>query len=43
MKLRAQVFEHESAAPREGEVEGSTDEGKRLAVELLRQIRGERD
>jgi hydroxymethylbilane synthase len=35
MKLRAQVFEGESPAPRQGEVEGASDEGDRLAAELL--------
>ena len=35
MKLRAQLFEGESPAPRQGEVEGASDEGDRLAAELL--------
>jgi hydroxymethylbilane synthase len=35
MKLRAQLFEGESPAPRQGEVEGAADEGDRLAAELL--------
>lgn len=39
MKMRAQLFEDESPAPREAEVEGSFDTGERLAAELLRVIR----
>jgi hydroxymethylbilane synthase len=38
MKLCAQVFERESSAPRQAEVEGASDEGDRLAAELLRKI-----
>ena len=38
MKMRAQVFLGESAAPREAEVEGACDEGGKLAGELLRRI-----
>jgi hydroxymethylbilane synthase len=38
MKLRAQVFETESPAPRQAEVEGASDEGNQLAAELLRRI-----
>jgi porphobilinogen deaminase len=38
MKMRAQVFLDESAAPREAEVEGAPDEGGKLAGELLRRI-----
>ncbi len=38
MKLRAQVFEGESPAPRQAEVEGAFDEGDKLAAELLRRI-----
>jgi hydroxymethylbilane synthase len=38
MKMRAQVFLGESAAPREAEVEGSSEEGGKLAGELLRRI-----
>jgi hydroxymethylbilane synthase len=38
MKMRAQVFVGESAAPREAEVEGACDEGGKLAGELLRRI-----
>jgi hydroxymethylbilane synthase len=38
MKLRAQVFEGESPAPRQSEVEGASDEGDQLAAELLRTI-----
>ena len=38
MKLRAQVFEGESPAPRQAEVEGGCDEGGTLAAELLRRI-----
>ena len=39
MKLRAQVFEGESSAPRQAEVEGGCDEGDTLAAELLRTIK----
>ncbi|PYL69101.1 MAG: hydroxymethylbilane synthase [Verrucomicrobia bacterium] len=38
MKMRAQVFLGESAAPREAEAEGACDEGGKLAGELLRRI-----
>jgi hydroxymethylbilane synthase len=38
MKMRAQVFEGESPAPRQAEVEGASDEGHQLAAELLRKI-----
>ena len=38
MQLRAQVFEGESPAPRQAEVEGASNEGDRLAAELLRKI-----
>jgi len=38
MKMRAQVFLGETAAPREAEVEGACDEGGKLAGELLRRI-----
>jgi hydroxymethylbilane synthase len=41
MKMRAQVFLGESAAPREAEVEGACDEGGKLAGELLRRIEQE--
>jgi hydroxymethylbilane synthase len=41
MKLRAQVFEQRSTAPREGEVEGEAEDGELLAAELVRRIRGE--
>jgi hydroxymethylbilane synthase len=43
MKLRGQVFEHGSAAPREDEVEGKFEDGERLAGQLLRQINGEQE
>jgi hydroxymethylbilane synthase len=39
MKMRAQVFPGESAAPREAEVEGACDEGGRLAADLLNRLR----
>jgi hydroxymethylbilane synthase len=39
MKLRAQVFEGESPAPRQAEVEGGSDEGGAMAAELLRRIK----
>jgi hydroxymethylbilane synthase len=38
MKMRGQLFEGESPAPREGEVEGSYDAGETLAAQLLRMI-----
>jgi hydroxymethylbilane synthase len=38
MKLCAQVFEGESPAPRQAEVDGASDEGDHLAAELLRKI-----
>ncbi|PYJ30607.1 MAG: hydroxymethylbilane synthase [Verrucomicrobia bacterium] len=38
MKMRAQFFLRESAAPREAEAEGACDEGGKLAGELLRRI-----
>ena len=39
MKLRAQVFEGESPAPRQAEVEGGCEEGDTLAADLLRRIK----
>jgi hydroxymethylbilane synthase len=39
MKMRAQVFEGESPAPRQAQVEGASDEGDELAAELLRKIK----
>ena len=41
MKMRAQVFQDGSGAPRAGRVEGGCDEGERLAAQLLKQINGE--
>src|SRR5438874_3279687 len=41
MKLLAQIFEHGSASPREGEVEGARDDGDHLAAQLLKEINGE--
>ena len=41
MKMRAQVFQDGSGAPRAGRVEGRCDDCERLAAELLRQINGE--
>ena len=38
MKMRAQMFEGESLAPRQAEVEGAPDEADQLAAELLRKI-----
>ena len=38
MKLRAQVFQGESSAPRQAEVEGGCEEGAALARNLLRKI-----
>src|SRR5207247_213033 len=40
MKMRAQVFQDGSGAPRASKVEGSSDECERLAAQLLRQIDG---
>jgi hydroxymethylbilane synthase len=42
MKMRAQLFETGSQAPREAEVEGSFDAGETLAAQLLRMIRQDR-
>lgn len=39
MKLKAQLFTDQSTAPRQGAVEGPCDEGQRLAVQLLNQLR----
>ena len=39
MKMRAQLFEGESPAPRQAEVEGTFDTGETLAAELLRMMR----
>jgi hydroxymethylbilane synthase len=39
MKLLAQIFEGESPAPRQAEVEGAPNEGDQLAAELLQKIR----
>jgi hydroxymethylbilane synthase len=41
MRLRTQIFEHGSASPREGEVEGERDDGEHLAAQLLKEINGE--
>jgi hydroxymethylbilane synthase len=38
MKLRAQLFTDQSAAPREAEVKGARDEGERLAAKLLNRL-----
>jgi hydroxymethylbilane synthase len=38
IKIRAQVFTDEFAAPRQAEVDGKSDEGQGLAVQLLNQI-----
>jgi len=38
MNLQAQVFEGESPSPRQAKAEGTSDEGDRLAAELLRKI-----
>jgi hydroxymethylbilane synthase len=43
MKLRAQVFEGESPARRQAEVEGGCDEGATLARELLQKIEHEHE
>jgi len=42
MKMRAQLFEAGSQAPREAEVGGSFDAGETLAAQLLRMIRQDR-
>jgi hydroxymethylbilane synthase len=39
MKLRAQLFTDQSAAPWEAEVEGSPNDGERLALQLLNVLR----
>jgi hydroxymethylbilane synthase len=39
MKMRAQLFTDQSAAPREAELEGPCDEGECLATELLNLLR----
>ena len=41
MKLYAQIFEHGSALPREGELVGAHDDGEHLAAQLLKEINGE--
>ena len=38
MKMHAQLFEGESPAPQQAEVEGTSDEGDQLAAELLQKI-----
>ena len=38
MKLRAQLFTDQSAAPREAQLEGPHDELERLAVQLLNRL-----
>ena len=38
LKMRGQVFERESLAPQEAEVEGASEQGERLAAELLRMV-----
>ena len=43
MKIRAQVFQDGSGAPRAGRAEGRSDDYERLAVELLRQVNGEQN
>jgi len=43
MKLRAQVFEGDSPAPREAEIEGGCEEGATLARELLQTIEHEHE
>jgi hydroxymethylbilane synthase len=43
MKLRAQVFQGESPSPRQGEVEGGSDEGATLARKLLEKIEHEHE
>ena len=43
MKLRAQVFQDESPAPRQAEVEGDCEKGATLARELLQKIEHEHE
>lgn len=43
MKLRAQVFQGKSPAPRQAEVEGGSEEGTTLARELLQKIEHEHE
>jgi hydroxymethylbilane synthase len=40
LKIYAQVFVKETAAPKEGTVEGATEDGERLAAELFKAING---
>jgi hydroxymethylbilane synthase len=40
MKMRGQIFDLGATAPRQGEVEGRSAEGERLAAELLEKING---
>lgn len=40
MKMRAQIFDPGATAPREGAVEGPSENAERLATELFRQING---
>lgn len=39
MRLRAQIFEHGVASPREGSVEGPSENAEQLAAKLLKEIR----
>jgi hydroxymethylbilane synthase len=39
MRLRAQIFEHGLASPREGSVEGPSENAEQLATKLLKEIR----
>jgi hypothetical protein len=39
MKIRAQIFEPGSTSPREDAVSGESEDGERLAGELLKQLR----
>jgi hydroxymethylbilane synthase len=38
MRLRAQIFEHGSASPREGSVEGPSENAEQLAAKLMKEI-----
>jgi porphobilinogen deaminase len=40
MKVRGQIFDLGAAAPRQGFVEGPSENAERLAAELLQQING---
>jgi len=43
MKMRAQIFAGGTATPREASVQSATEDGAKLAVELLRMIEQEHE